>query len=120
MSTLLHQQSKDQFILQPKDRDALQEADDLLALAQSFLWSTYNSKTYQYPYPHNQLINSVIEQQKLSLNPLPVLDDEVAKEYWKAIQSLRLEIGQKTNDNDTGWTRGSYRYWDAKNAVNKS
>lgn len=120
MSTLLHQQSKDQFILQPNDRDALQEADDLLALAQSFLWSTYNSKTYQYPYPHNQLINSVIEQQKLSLNPLPVLDDEVAKEYWKAIQSLRLEIGQKTNDNETGWTRGSYRYWDAKNAVNKS
>lgn len=119
MSTLLHSQSREDFTLKPEEKAALQEADDLLALAQSFLWSTYNSKTFQYPYPHNQLINSVIKEHGLDLSELPVIDDSVAGQYWKSIQSLRLEIGQTAN-NETGFTIGSYRYWDAKNAVNKS
>lgn len=120
MSTILHGTSRDDFALSDPERAALDEADDLLELAQSFLWSCYNSKTFQYPYPHNQLHNQIVDKYKLNLEKLPEIDDDVASLYWRTIEGLRKEIGQRTKNNEVGWTPGSYRYWDARNAVNKS
>lgn len=106
------------FTLSPQQRNALDEAEQLLELAGAYLVSTYNSKDLSNPYPHNQLMNELIEKHKLDLELLPVIDDTVAPLFSQQISNLRHEIG--ITDAENGYTFGSWRYWDLKNALNKA
>lgn len=108
---------KENFTLSPQQRETLEEARDLLKLAKSYLYSTWDSADLLNPFPHNQFINEVIQENDLKMEKMPVIDNEVAKLYDQEINHLIDEIGEL--DSKGNYTAGSWLRWDQLHALNK-
>lgn len=118
MTTGMAMKGVDEFTLSPEQRDALSEAYDLLELAKAFIYSSFNSKSTAYPYPHNQLLNQLRHERGIEGDDFPVIDDNIANLYYGQMEALQSEIGHELEGGE--FTPGSWRYWDKKNQVNKS
>ena len=95
------------FTLSPEQRSALQETEDLLHLAQSYMISAYNGRNLSTLYPHNQLMNEIIKDHNLQLELMPVIDDSIAPLYSQQIENILQEIEL-------------WKDIDAQNAINKT
>lgn len=95
------------FTLSEQQKQTLQEAEDLLNMALNYMVSAYNSRNISTLYPHNQLMNEIIQDHKLNMELMPVIDDTIAPLYSQQINNLLQEIEH-------------WRYYDTLNAVNKS
>lgn len=95
------------FTLSPEQRSALQETEDLLHLALSYMISAYNGRNLSTLYPHNQLMNEIIKDHNLQLELMPVIDDSIAPLYSQQIENILQEIEL-------------WKDIDAQNAINKT
>jgi hypothetical protein len=116
--TGLESKGSSEFTLSPDERDSLDEAINLLKMAETFVYAALESKDIQNPFPHNKLINSIAKKNGINIEEFATIDEDIANLYITQIRSLIKEIGEIEENGE--YTIGSWRWWDARNAFNKS
>ena len=112
------QQGYSKFTLKPSQIEQLQDAYRLLDLARSMMYAAYDSTTLQNPFPHNKLMNSVIEKYHLNLDLFPILKGDIGQTFILNISEIMATIGEL--DPKTGtYTGGSILEWNRINSYNK-
>lgn len=118
LMTGLESKGSSEFTLSPDERDSLDEAINLLKMAETFVYAALESKDIQNPFPHNKLINSIAKKNEIHIEEFATIDEDIANLYITQIRSLIKEIGEIEENGE--YTIGSWRWWDARNAFNKS
>lgn len=112
------QQGYSKFTLKPSQIEQLQDAYRLLDLARSMMYAAYDSTTLQNPFPHNKLMNSVIEKYHLNLDLFPLLKGDIGQTFILNISEIMATIGELNPKTGT-YTGGSILEWNRINSYNK-